>query len=368
MVSNAANTKLFPSSQHPVVLLFSGGVDCTLAACCLAEQKMQLMLLFCDNGCLLGKDIVQWRFNELQQAFPDISISLEKRSCIGLFKRLALLTLERDLSKYKTNLVCLGCKLAMHCEAILLCLKTGTQIIADGYNSYQSERYMEQRPEAIEILKNFSAEYNLICRNPVYQYASESDVKLALLDSGITPKSLEASCMFGHSYSEASKGNVVSYLYDKLPLCREYISKRMEVSSMGAVLESIHKIGAVILNDRKILVVRKYVAGRVEYIIPGGRSEDGETHEDTLRRELREELQLEVESYRLFGSFSETAVFEGIPINMDVYFVETTGVPHCDSEIKELLWIDRDYETQDIKLGTVLGKHVIPMLISQGLM
>jgi len=43
-------------------------------------------------------------------------------------------------------------------------------------------------------------------------------------------------------------------------------------------------------------------------------------------------------------------------------------VPRCDSEIKSLLWIDRNYKEQGIKLGSILEKGVVPKLIEMGFM
>lgn len=133
-------------------------------------------------------------------------------------------------------------------------------------------------------------------------------------------------------------------------------------------INEIHKIGAIITKQKKILVVRKHIAGRTEYIIPGGRSEAGETHEKTLRRELKEELGVNLLSFKYFGTFTETAIFENIPIHMDVYYVNIQGAPSPKSEIKKLLWINKDYERKGIQLGTVLSCHVIPKLVKEGIL
>jgi len=129
--------------------------------------------------------------------------------------------------------------------------------------------------------------------------------------------------------------------------------------------KEIRKIGGIITQDRKILVVRKYVEGRTEYIIPGGRVEGNETHEETLSRELREELDIDLKSMDYFGTFREMAIFENVPLVMDVYRVQFEGEPRANSEIKEIVWLDRYYEKEGYKLGSVLSQHVIPGLIKQ---
>ena len=130
---------------------------------------------------------------------------------------------------------------------------------------------------------------------------------------------------------------------------------------------SIFKIGAIILNDKhQLLVVRKTYEDRVDYIIPGGRQESGETDEQTLKRELDEELGVKVKSYSYFGRFEELAIFENVPLVMNVYRVKIEGKPKARSEIKDVVWVDRDYENKGYILGTVLSKHVIPRLVEQG--
>lgn len=134
-------------------------------------------------------------------------------------------------------------------------------------------------------------------------------------------------------------------------------------------MKKIDKVGGIILHDKNLLVVKKYTKdNRPEYIIPGGKREGNETDFETLKRELSEEIQVDLVTIKSFGGFDDIAVFENIPIHIEVYFSTIVGTPTCDSEIKELVWIDKDYEKKGIKLGSVLSKFVIPKLIEMGLM
>lgn len=134
-------------------------------------------------------------------------------------------------------------------------------------------------------------------------------------------------------------------------------------------MKKIDKVGGIILSEGKLLVVRKRTKdNREEYIIPGGKREGDETDFQTLKRELSEEIQIELIDMKPFGGFDDIAIFENIPIHIEVYFAETKGEPKCDSEIKDLVWIDRNYSDKGIKLGSVLGKFVIPKLIEMGMM
>lgn len=129
---------------------------------------------------------------------------------------------------------------------------------------------------------------------------------------------------------------------------------------------AIHKIGAALIKDDRIIVVRK--KGTEEYIILGGRHDGSETHEQNLRKELREELQLHLESFNYLGRFKDIALYENVAIIMDVYLIQASGVPNPASEIKEYLWVGKDYDRTKITLGSVLEKHIIPELIKRGLM
>lgn len=132
-------------------------------------------------------------------------------------------------------------------------------------------------------------------------------------------------------------------------------------------MRKIDKIGGIILDGKKLLVVRKRTKdNREEYIIPGGKREGNETDFETLARELSEEIQVELIDSAPFGGFDDIAIFENIPIHIEVYYANIKGTPKCDSEIKDLVWIDRNYAEQGIKLGSVLGKFVVPGLIEKG--
>jgi len=129
----------------------------------------------------------------------------------------------------------------------------------------------------------------------------------------------------------------------------------------------IDKVGGVILNDKKILVQRKK-NNREECIIPGGKRHNEESDFETLKRELYEELSVNLVKAEFLGGYDDIAVFSGIPIHVQVYLAIVEGSIKVNNEIKEALWIDRNYKNEGIRVGSILGDHVIPMLIDKGLM
>ena len=71
----------------------------------------------------------------------------------------------------------------------------------------------------------------------------------------------------------------------------------------------IDKVGGIILNDKKILVQRKR-NNRIECIIPGGKRENNETDFETLKRELYEELSVELISTEFIGGMMILPYFQ----------------------------------------------------------
>lgn len=138
---------------------------------------------------------------------------------------------------------------------------------------------------------------------------------------------------------------------------------------MDNAVTKMLKIGAIIQDmDGHLLVVKKNVPGRNTYIIPGGRPEGTETQMETLERELKEELGVTVTKASLFGTYEERSEFEDVPLVMTVFDVEVEGSPIPQSEIIDLLWIDRRYKERGISIGSTLANHVVPKLVDSGRM
>lgn len=129
----------------------------------------------------------------------------------------------------------------------------------------------------------------------------------------------------------------------------------------------IDKVGGVILKDKKILVQRKK-NNREECIIPGGKRKGKETDFETLKRELDEELTVKLIKIEFLGGYDDIACFSNEPIHVQTYIADIEGDIVCDNEIKEAIWIDKNYKEQGIKVGSILGEHVIPKLVERGFM
>lgn len=131
-------------------------------------------------------------------------------------------------------------------------------------------------------------------------------------------------------------------------------------------MEVYHKIAGIIIKDKKLLMVKKY--DESHFIMPGGRVLEGETPEQTLRRELKEELDVELVSMKFFKTYEAPHFKEKNKIvRMDTYFVEIKGDPKPTSEINEIKWVDSNYKKQGIKIASINQDFLIPELKKKGL-
>ena len=133
----------------------------------------------------------------------------------------------------------------------------------------------------------------------------------------------------------------------------------------------IDHVAALIFDNNKNLLVlrRKTPDNRKECILPGGKREFGETDEQTLRRELLEELGVEIEAMVFYKTYYDKAVFEeGEDFKQTIYITKLKEKNiSVKNEIKEALWINTDYESNGIKCNPTLSLKIIPDLIKDGI-
>jgi len=110
----------------------------------------------------------------------------------------------------------------------------------------------------------------------------------------------------------------------------------------------IDKIAWIEIENGKILSTRS--KGKSKYYIPGGKREVGETDQETLIREIREELSVKIEpsSIQAVGVFQAQADGhkEGVEVKMTCYKADYLGKLEVSHEIEEIRWLN--YKDQDI--------------------
>lgn len=118
-------------------------------------------------------------------------------------------------------------------------------------------------------------------------------------------------------------------------------------------MKEIDKIAFIYIKDGKILSTLS--KGKDTYYIPGGKREENETDEQTLIRECKEELTIDIkkETIKYYGTFEAQAhgKAEGILVRMTCYMAEFDGELKPDSEIQEMIWLD--YSNLNVKISPV---------------
>ncbi|WP_328396543.1 NUDIX hydrolase [Nocardia sp. NBC_00416] len=102
--------------------------------------------------------------------------------------------------------------------------------------------------------------------------------------------------------------------------------------------ELIDTVAWVLIVDGRILCARPH--GKDVFYIPGGKRELGESDEQTLLREIHEELTVALVPETVVPVGVYEAFDGGARVRMSCYRADYRGVPAASSEIAELAWFD----------------------------
>lgn len=102
----------------------------------------------------------------------------------------------------------------------------------------------------------------------------------------------------------------------------------------------IDKLALIVLKDKKILMTLSQ--GKDTYYIPGGKREGNETDHEALKREIKEELSVDLvsETIEYYGTFEAQAHGKpiGTIVRMTCYFAKYSGELKPSSEIQSLAY------------------------------
>ena len=165
--------------KESVALMFSGGVDSTVAAIRLLDDFERVHLLTYSNGYghyAFGR--TRRRIRELDERYPDRFVHFEA-SIKQMFNEVGLSTIKEDYGRFGSAFMwCMGCKLCMHARSIIYCRRNGIRFMSDG-SAADSDEMVEQMLLSVSMIHWLYRDWGIDFFVPVY--TMERDEKRAML-------------------------------------------------------------------------------------------------------------------------------------------------------------------------------------------
>lgn len=132
-------------------------------------------------------------------------------------------------------------------------------------------------------------------------------------------------------------------------------------------MKIIHKIAAMVIQNNKFLMVRKN--GSDFWTSLGGHPEEGESEEQALLREIKEEMGCKAKIEKKLGDFEAKAGEDDAIVRLSTYLVILDGpIIFEDPELAEYKFVDKDYIKQGINFPDSIKYKVIPYCIENKLL
>ena len=101
----------------------------------------------------------------------------------------------------------------------------------------------------------------------------------------------------------------------------------------------------------------------------GGHPEEGETEEEALLREVKEEMGCEAIIIKKLGDFEAPAVHDDAIVRLSMYLTELKGdIVFEDPELEEYRFLPKNYKEQGVKLPPSIEEQILPYCIKEGLL
>lgn len=131
------------------------------------------------------------------------------------------------------------------------------------------------------------------------------------------------------------------------------------------MIKEIDKLAWILIKHKKLLCVRS--VNKSLFYTPGGKREVGESDEEALTREIKEELMVDLipNTINYANTFIAQAdgKSDGIQVKLTCYFADYDGELTPDTEIEEMAWLNSSNRD---KLS-IAGKLVLDWLVTKQL-
>lgn len=126
-------------------------------------------------------------------------------------------------------------------------------------------------------------------------------------------------------------------------------------------MNQIIKVAALCIQDGKLLLVRS--CNQEVFFTVGGKIEPGESEEECLIREVKEEVGCGIKSATYFETFRGRTFDDQKDLQLICYLVELDGSPKASSEIAEIHWWNSQ---STISLSKMITDKIFPALTKVG--
>ncbi|MDD5656016.1 MAG: hypothetical protein PHF00_02020 [Elusimicrobia bacterium] len=172
--------------KESAALLYSGGVDSTLAACVLARDFGQVHLNTFTRFGFLATEFPAAHAARLRRRFPATRFEHNLIPAGKFYAEVESHGAGRALLKHGLLVLnsCGHCKVSLHWRNLVFCLQRGIKYAADGAVT-GAEDFAEQNPRILmPALREFYGEFGVTLLHPVYREGLSTEAELCGL--GIT--------------------------------------------------------------------------------------------------------------------------------------------------------------------------------------
>ncbi len=123
------------------------------------------------------------------------------------------------------------------------------------------------------------------------------------------------------------------------------------------------RIAAIIVQDGKLLML--HGKGYTELWTPGGKADGEETDEECLKRELKEEIGVNLLEAKFFKEYQTYSFYHSKRAMLErVYIAKIEGDIKPNAEIESIVWLSKeDFEKMKYPMITHIEKELIPDLV-----